>query len=214
MDDTARLTPASAPAFAYADQIAALGATPKALAVSPRNPATAIAITAKAMVVLDAGNVTATVPLSFPASCISISPDGVTVAVGADDNKVIPQPLNPTPKKLKPKTPSVPNPAPPPRSVCSPWRAAASSSPAASLSATALPSPASHSRPTGRCLQLPTAAVSCCCGTPRVGRSARRTGSTTARRSRVWRGRLTAAVWPLAALIPTSSCGAWRRRIR
>jgi hypothetical protein len=40
------------------------------------------------MVVLDAGRVSATVPLTFPASCVSISPDGVTVAVGADDNKV------------------------------------------------------------------------------------------------------------------------------
>ena len=73
--------------FAYAEQVAALGATPKALAVSPQNPATAIAITAKAMVVLNAGSVSATVPLSFPATCVSISPDGVTVAVGADDNK-------------------------------------------------------------------------------------------------------------------------------
>ena len=72
----------------YSDQVSPLGATPKALAVSPRNPATAVAITAKAMVVLDAGRVSATVPLTFPASCVSISPDGVTVAVGADDNKV------------------------------------------------------------------------------------------------------------------------------
>lgn len=72
----------------YADQVAALGSTPKALAVSPRNPATAVAITSKAMIVLDAGKVSATVPLSFPASCVSISPDGVTVAVGGDDNKV------------------------------------------------------------------------------------------------------------------------------
>ncbi len=71
----------------YADQVAALGSTPKALAVSPRNPATAIAITAKAMVVLDAGKVSATVPLSSPASSVSISPDGVTVAVGCENNK-------------------------------------------------------------------------------------------------------------------------------
>jgi WD40 repeat protein len=89
IDDTARLTPAASPGgFTYTDQLAALGATPKAVAVSPRNPGTAIAITAKAMVVLDAGKVTATVPLTFPASCVSISPDGVTVAVGAEDNKV------------------------------------------------------------------------------------------------------------------------------
>lgn len=78
---------AAAGGFAYGDQVAALGATPKALAVSPQNPAIAIAITAKAMVVLNAGSVSATVPLSFPATCVSISPDGVTVAVGADDNK-------------------------------------------------------------------------------------------------------------------------------
>jgi hypothetical protein len=138
IDDTARLTPAgnlhwgemfcspvsdsdccstaaAAGGFVYNDRLAALGAAPKAVAVNPRNPNCAIAITAKAMVVLDCGAVSATVPLSFPASCISISPDGVSVAVGADDNKVIPAAihyancdsppfLTPTPRHSSPRS--------------------------------------------------------------------------------------------------------------
>jgi hypothetical protein len=120
----------------YADQVAALGSTPKALAVSPRNNAIAIAITSKAMVVLDAGKVSATVPLSFPASSVSISPDGVTVAVGGDDNKVSQHPIS-TASALSQRRSVKLTPLCPTRSGFSLWKAAGCSDLPLSLSATA-----------------------------------------------------------------------------
>jgi hypothetical protein len=112
------------------------------------------------MVVLNAGSVSATVPLSFPATCVSISPDGVTVAVGADDNKA-------TVFHVHRNAPSNSNPLGTIRSAFSPWRAVVSSNLQSSLSATAPGSRALRFHLTVRFSQRPTATEICCCGTRR-----------------------------------------------